>query len=61
MNERPFLDGAPSCLNVLFWVVPAGRRGTGNVDSHGLMTDVEAALEQQILNVPQAEREAHVH
>jgi len=28
---------------------------------HGLVADIDAALEQQILDVPQAEREPHVH
>jgi len=29
--------------------------------AHGLVADVDAALEQQVFNVSQAEREAHIH
>jgi len=29
--------------------------------AHGLMADIDAALEQQVLDVPQGEWETHVH
>ena len=41
----------------------AREHGTEPVplEPHGLMADVDVALEQQILNIPQRQRKTHVH
>ena len=41
----------------------AGQKGLEPVPSlaHGLVANVDAALEQQVFDIPQREREANVH